>query len=67
MKNKGFTIYFGIKLIPKETKEIKKFRKELQTAQNKYLADERKKKLKNYKKKQPNIAPHAAPKIKPLA
>jgi hypothetical protein len=29
MKTKGFTIYFVIKLVPKESKEMKKFKKAL--------------------------------------
>ena len=37
MKTKGFTIYFGIRK-PKETKEIKKFKKVLVTPQKNYLA-----------------------------
>ncbi|MCK4663330.1 MAG: hypothetical protein KAT68_10725 [Bacteroidales bacterium] len=40
MKTKGLTIFFGIRK-PKETKEMKKFKKVLKKAQKKYLADER--------------------------
>ena len=43
MKTKGFTIYFGIRK-PKETKEIKKFKRALKKAKKSYLANERKKK-----------------------